>query len=165
MAEQQRFIRRGTARYFWVPAIANPATGPTRAELTAGVDITSWIAGISGFMVTSTQIAAPDMGSRFAKTIPGEAQAGDSSFRLYEDLNDDEVETTFVRDTEGYIVILRKGDRAAGASTPTKPMETWPSRVSSFSPAHSVDMTPADATVNFAITGEPFTTQTAPALA
>lgn len=162
---QRRFVRRGTALYKWLSAVADPEAGPTRAELAAGIDCTADIAGITGFSVSSTTIPTPDMGSRWESSIPGNLQSQDSSLRFYDDLDSDELDTTFTRDQEGFIVIMRKGDAVAGAGATPKPMETWPARVSSFAPSHSVDMTAADLTVSFSITSEPFTEQIVPAAA
>lgn len=152
--KQRRFVRRGTARYYWCLTIANPETGPTAAEITAGEDITSMIAAITGFSTTSTTIPTPDMGSRYESSIPGNTQSEDSSLRFYDDLDSEEIDETFPRDQEGYIVIDRKGT-AVG-----KPRETWPVRVASFAPNHTVDMNAADLTVSFSSTSEPYTEQT-----
>lgn len=150
-APQQRFIRRGVTRIHYLKVVAAPATGPTRAEIAAGLDITGWIAGVTGFSVTSATLSVPDMGSRFAGSIPSERTVADSSFRLYDDIASEEVEETFPMDDEGFVYIMRKGDKPA---TPTS--DLYPTRVASRTPNMTVDLAAADITASISITGEPW---------
>ena len=150
-APQKRFVRRGVAKFFYLKTIADDdALIPTRAEITAGMDITSWVRAVRGFQTTSSTIPTPDMGSRFAGSIPGETSVSDSGFDLYDDLDAEEVEETFPIEDDGYIVIMRKGDKPA---TPT--MDVYQTRVSSRAANYTTDLEPAYSAVAFSIDREP----------
>lgn len=157
---QKRFIRRGVAKFFYLKAVANPTVGPTRTELDAGIDITSWIAGISGFAVTATSVDTPDMGSRYASKIPGNIESGDSSFTVYDDIDSEEVETTFPMGDRGFVYIMRKGDKPA---TPTS--DLFPTEVASRTPNMTTDLSAASSVVNLTITGLPWLDLDIPAAA
>ena len=150
VAAQRRFIRRGIARFVYLKTVANPAVGPTRTELEAGVDFTSWIAAINGFQATPTSVPTPDMGTTFDSSIPGNLTVADSSIRVYDDLDVEEVESTFPEGDTGFVFIMRKGDKPASNSGDLFPVE-----ISNVAPNYTVDMSPADLTIGFNITGEP----------
>lgn len=161
MPPQKRFVRRGVSKFFYLKTVAatSPTAGPTRAEITAGVDVTDWIRAVTGFAVTAASIPAPDMGSRFDKTIPGNTSVADSSFTFYESIDDTEVEETFPLLDEGYVYIMLKGDKpllAGGA--------LYPVRVAARTPGLTADMTPAEISVGFSFTGDPRTDLVIPAL-
>lgn len=157
---QKRFVRRGVARIFYLPAVANPATGPTRAEVTAGEDITDKVAEMSGFAVNSGTIPTPDMGNRFTSTIPGETTVEDSTLTLWDDELTEDIEDTFPIDDIGYVYFMRKGDKP---TTPTG--DLFPTRVASRTPNWTTDMAGATVAVTFSITAPPSLDTAIPAAA
>jgi hypothetical protein len=147
---QKRFMRRGIARIYWLLTVADPVAGPTRAELTAGDDVTDNVAAVSGFTSSTTTIPTPDMGTRFEATIPGPITVADSSLRFYDDEDSEEIEELFVPETTGYVYFMRKGDKPTSATG-----DLFPARVSSRTPNYTVGNEPADNTVAFALTAPP----------
>jgi hypothetical protein len=78
IAAATRFSSRGFTVIYWLPACANIAS-PTRAELNAGTNLSSQVMDGSGWTVSSEQIDAPDMATRFTSKIAGSISAEDSS--------------------------------------------------------------------------------------
>lgn len=147
---QKRFVRRGVAKIYWLPSVADVAVGPTRAEIEAGLEVTDWTSEIAGFTVNSATIPTPDMGSRFTSSIPGEKTVDDSVLTFYDDEATEEIETAFPVDDEGFVYFMRKGDKP---TTPTG--DLYPGRVSSRAANWTTEMTGATVAVTFAITDEP----------
>lgn len=154
-----RFIRRGTSQFFFAPTVVSK-TGVTRENITAAEKITAWIADVSGWMLENNAAATPDMSSTFESSIPGTDSAADSSLTFYEDDVADDVETTFVKGTSGFIIIMRKGDVPASES-----MDVFPVRVASRAPEYSAGNEPARINVRFTISEEPAFDQAVPAAA
>jgi hypothetical protein len=156
----QRFMRRGITKFYFLSAVANPAAGPTRAELTAGTDLSPHISDIEGFSLENTPIETPDLASDFTSNIPGEDKADNSSLTFYEDQDADTIEALLAKGTEGFIAILRKGDVPA-----SKSLDTFPVRVGSRSAAYTTAAEPAKFRVSFNITGKPSQDKPVPAAA
>lgn len=159
----KRFVRRGVSKFYFLPAVADLATGPDRTELDAGADLTPEIADISGWMLENQAAATPDMGSTFEKSIPGLDSAADSSMTFYEpedepEVGDIDVDTLLPKGTEGFVVILRRGDKPASPS-----MDTFPVRVRSKGAEYSAGNDPARTAVAFSITEEPSLDKAVPA--
>jgi hypothetical protein len=144
-----RFIRRGVSKVRFAPTIANKAA-VSRAEITSSTDLTPSIAEINGWMLEASNVATPDMGSRFDSSVPGVITANDSNLVFYEDDTTDTIETLLPAGTEGNVLLFRKGDVPASAS-----LDVFPVRVSSKSPSYSTGNEAARFQVNFAITEEP----------
>lgn len=154
-----RYFPVSVRRYYYVPTIASPAA-PTRAELTAGTDLTGDVVdgGVSGFTLDGALVDIPDMGSKFTSSIPGRQTAGTSSIKLYADQTSSDARTLFVATptgspTTGYIVILPEGEWVTAES---KTMDVWPITVTS----NATDQATAAAgqmTVTFGITSAPHT--------
>lgn len=145
----KRFMRRGVMKVFISPTCAN-IHAVTRSELTAAEELTDEVADVSGWTVENSAIAVPDMGSRFAKNIPGEDSAADSSITFYEDAEDDWLIETVPKDFEGFIFLLRKGDVPG-----SKSLGAYPIRVASNSAEISAGNDAARAVAGFSITDEP----------
>ena len=156
---QRRFIRRGVSKFFFLPAVAN-INAVTRAEITAGEDLTDFIADVAGWQLENSSVATPDMGSPFESSIPGTDSAGDSSFTFYEDLDEEVIETLLPKGTNGFVVIMRKGDKPASTS-----MDTFPVRVASKGSEFSAGNDPARFNVRFTITSPPALDKPVPAAA
>lgn len=155
-----RFVRRGVTKIFFVPAVADIAVGATRAEITAGTDMSAQVAEVAGWLMTNQAIPTPDLGSSFESSIPGTNQTADSSLTFYEDLEDETLEEMLPPLTPGFVVFLRKGDKPT-----SKSMDTFPVRVASKSSAITTGNEAARWTASFGITGEPSLDQPVPAAA
>lgn len=149
MAEAVRYFPTGTTRYIWVPTIVATTKIPTRAEINAGTDLSTDLAEVSGWTVSSDLIDTPDINKRFTSRIPGRITAEDSSLTFYEDKVGDDVRALLPRDTAGYVVRMGGGDVTLSL------MDIFPVTVSSLSKNEGTDDEAARLTVEFAITSEP----------
>ena len=154
-----RYFHAGTAKVYFLPAIAAADKTPSRAEITAGTDLTNEIADMSGWLVGSGTITTPDLGSTFESNIPGKTSVDASSLTFYADLDGDDIRSVLPRGTAGFIVIADAGDAL------DKPADVFPVRVSSVGKTRSVGEESARLTVNFAITDEPAENVSLPATA
>ncbi len=156
-------MRRGITKLFFLKSIAAATNIPTRAELTTGpgaTDLSKGVSDIEGWSLENSPIDTPDLGSRFATSIPGEDKAAASSLTFYEDLASEVTETLLSKDETGYVVILRKGDIPQ-----SKSMDVFPVRVGSRAPSYSTGTEPAKFKVAFAITDIPTLDAAIPAAA
>ena len=154
-----RFNRKGTTKIKFVPTIASASLLPTRAEISAGNDLTDGINSIDGWNLENQPIETPDMGSTFVAKIDGDDQAADSSLGFYEDNTLDDIETDLAKGTVGFMCIFSKGDIPAA-----KGLDVFPVKVASNSKAYSTDNEAAKITVQFVITDRPVLNQTVPAV-
>ncbi|MFF4504835.1 hypothetical protein [Streptomyces sp. NPDC001401] len=152
MSSQQRFMRRGVTKFFFLQTIADPGNVPIRTELSGAnaTDLSGAISDIAGWSLANSPIDTPDMGSTLTTSIPGEDKADSSSLTFYEDQVTDTIETLLKKGVVGFVVIMRKGDVPA-----SKSMDVFPVRVASRAPAYSAGNDPAKFTVTFAISGKP----------
>ncbi|MGW1798641.1 phage tail tube protein [Streptomyces sp. NPDC001984] len=147
---QQRFMRRGVTKIYFLATIAAATNIPTRTELTAGTDLSGAISDIAGWSLGNSPIDTPDMGSTLTTSIPGEDKADASTLTFHEDKAGDSIETLLSKGEEGFVVLLRKGDVPA-----SKSMDVFPVRVASRAPAYSAGSDPAKFMVTFAVSDEP----------
>lgn len=147
---QKRFVRRGISKFYFLPTVAASSGIPTRAELSAGTDLSEYIADTAGWGVENTSVATPDMGSTFESSIPGTDAAADSSFTFYEDLDTDTIEALLPKSTNGFVVVMRKGDKPTSES-----MDTFPVRVATRTTEYSAGNDPARFSIRFTITSIP----------
>ncbi|MEV0237560.1 hypothetical protein [Nonomuraea sp. NPDC050786] len=157
MTPAVRFFPTGTTRYLWVPTIAAGTKIPTRTEIDAGTDLSTDLAEVSGFTVSSDLIDTPDINKRFTKRIAGRITAEDSSLTFYADRTGDDVRALLPMDEEGFIVRLPGGDVAASMGS------TFPVTVSSISEEAGTDDEAGRLVVEFAITDEPAVNWAVPA--
>jgi hypothetical protein len=142
-----RFYRRGISKTKWAPAVAG--TSPTRAEITAGVDLSPSVSGINGFQFSNSPIATPDLSDSFDSQISGPDTVTDSSLDFYDDDTATTIRTTLAKGTVGCMILMPYGD------VPTKRCEVW--RVTSLgvNDAWSLDATAAQFNVQFAVNLRP----------
>ncbi|MEU3787590.1 hypothetical protein [Streptomyces sp900129855] len=152
MNTQQRFMRRGVTKFFFLKTIAGTDNVPVRPELTGAnaTELSGAISDIAGWSLANSPIDTPDMGSTLTTNIPGEDKADSSSLTFYEDQVTDTIETLLKKSVTGFIVIMRKGDIEASRS-----MDVFPVRVASRAPSYSAGNDPAKFMVTFAISGQP----------
>jgi hypothetical protein len=149
LATSERYIDAGVTKIFYLPACANPSA-PTRAEITAGTDLSDQIASAAGWQLQGAEVETPDLGSTFNSKIPGKTSVDDSSLTFYADLSGDDVRSVLPRGTTGFIFIADGGD------VPGNKADNYPVRVRSVGKARTVEGTSAKVlTVSFSITSEP----------
>jgi hypothetical protein len=135
-----RYTSRGSTKIYWVVTIANYLS-PTRSELNAGTDLSPQLMDSSGWSVSSDQIDAPDMSTRFTSKIAGAITADDSSLTMYASKTGSDARTLMPQDANGYIVILFGGD------TTGNKMDVWPVTVASVAKQISVQGSDPDTLV------------------
>jgi hypothetical protein len=135
-----------TRKIYFVPTIAVPAT-PTRAELTAGSDLSLVIVGMTGFDQPVTFLTASPLGSPFDVKVSGRITPSDSSIDCLVSKSGTDVRTVLPRGTSGYFTAMWEGDIPT-----TGKMDVYPISVGSQSKA--VDTTAIQiVTISLAITG------------
>lgn len=129
-----RFYRKARTKYFALPAVADPKTGPTRVEIDAGTPLTD-IAAISGFSLTGSTVPTPDLDSRFVSSVPGDDTVENPSITFWDDDTATEIRDVLAKDTELFIVYMPYGD------VPAKRCEVW--QVTSLGVNDQVDLSAA----------------------
>lgn len=142
-----RFFRRGVSKVKFLPAVAG--TSPTRPEITAGVDLSPSIAGMSGFTLANNPITTPDLATNFDSQINGPDAAGNSSLTFFDDDTATAVRTAVAKGTVGYMVLFPYGDVTA------KRCEVWPVTSTGVNDGWDLGANAAQFTVGFAITSKP----------
>lgn len=150
-----RFFRRGVSKVKFLPAVAG--TSPTRAEITAGTDLSPSVAGIGGFTLTNAPISTPDLATNFDSQIDGPDTAGDSSLTFYDDDAATTVRSAVAKGTAGFMVLFPYGDVSG------KRCEVWPVKSTGVNDEWSLDASAAQFQVGFAVTAKPTQNATTPA--
>lgn len=150
-----KFFRRGVSKIIFLPAVAGAS--PTRAEITAGTDLSASITGLSGFQFNNKRIDTPVLSSSFTPQIDGPDETGDSSLTMLDDDTVSTIRTVLAKGTSGFLAMFPYGD------VPTKRMEKWPVKSSGVNDEWSLGNDPARYQVDFAITSQPTQTATIPA--
>jgi len=145
-----RFFQPEVSKVFFLPTIASAVLAATRAEITAGTDVSGEIADLSGWQVRADMIATPDLASRFVSQIAGRTKAEQSSITFYADKTANDVRTVMPRGQVGYIVFMDGGDVAT-----TGKMDVFPVEVTAVGKARSTGEQAFQITVDFAITEAP----------
>jgi hypothetical protein len=154
-----RFYTVGRTKCHFLPTIAAANMIPTRAEITAGTDLTGEIAEFEGWSTTSETIDTPDMVSRFVSRIPGAITAEDSSLSFYASTDSNDARSIFPRDTTGFIVWMDSGDVPT-----TGKMDIYKVNVASAPKVRSMDSATL-IRVDFTVTDEPVENAAIPAAA
>lgn len=144
----ERFIMPGVSKVFYLPTVADPVTGPTRAEITGGTELQDEISAIAGFSTTVNMVPTPDLKSRFTSQISGRITADQSSITFYADRGGVDVSTVLPADTTGFIYFMDGGD------VPTEKADLFPITVASNSKTRDVENAVVRV-VTFALTGKP----------
>lgn len=145
-----RFFQPEVSRVHFLPTIAATTLIPTRAEITAGTNVTAEIADLSGWQVRADMIATPDLASRFVSQIAGRTKAEQSSITYYADKTGDDIRTVNPRGQTGYIVFMDGGDVPT-----TGKMDVYPVEVAAVGKARSTGDQALQVTIDYAITGPP----------
>ena len=102
----------------WAPTIVLPAT-PARGELNAGISLTTFLFGLTGFTVEQQVIDIPDVITNTVVQRTGSNQIARSALEFYEDRVSTQVRTTLAAGTAGWIIKMPYGD------VPTLRCEVW----------------------------------------
>jgi hypothetical protein len=153
-----RFGDNATTVTYWLASIAATNLTPTRAELTAGINIGVDLVDSDGWTVEADQIDTQALNDPFQTKIPGSLSAPDSSLTFFTSKNGVDIRATLPRGTSGFVCFLDGGDTGGGK------METYPVTVTSNAVMRSFQSKDASKIkVGFAITKSPGQNLTIPA--
>lgn len=144
-----RFFQPGIVKIYYLPAIANANLTPSRAEITAGTDLTPEVDDIAGWSYSTTFIETKDAASRTRPKLAGPVSLDDSSITFNGSQDGDDVRTVLTRGDQGYIMWCDGGD------VPTQPAEVFPVEVGSVVAVRSLDNAAFKVRVDFGVTNVP----------
>lgn len=150
-----RFFQPGIVRVYWLPAVANQAA-VTRAEITAGTDLTPELDDWTGWSYSTTFIETKDASTRVSPKIAGRLSLEDSSMTFNGSKDGLDVRQVLTLDDSGFVLICDGGDVAG------YPAELFPGTVGAVVPVRSLDSSAYMVRVDFGVTNVP-TTVTLPA--
>lgn len=151
----------GRTTVWFLPTIASPQTGPTLAEITAGVRISKYLipTGLTGFETAQAEIDNSGLEDATDTKLPGRKSYSGTSVTFKEQASDvafTAIVTAMAESTDGYIVI-RDGILASVAAAAAQKVELYGVRtgVHSFLGRGEANallrrqiMTPVSSTVN-----------------
>lgn len=155
MPQTDRFWRRGFSKIKMLPAVAG--SSPTRAEITAGVDLSPFVASVAGFKLKNSPITTPDLSTAFDSQIDGPDTVGDSSLTCYDGSTASTVRSTCPKGTTLFAVLMPYGDVAG------KRCEVWQVRSTGVNDDWDLGTTAAQNEVGFAVLAVPNQNATIPA--
>ncbi len=150
-----RFFRRGVSAVKWAPVVAGAS--PTRAEINAGTNLTSDLAGINGFKISNSPISTPDLSTTFTTQMDGPDETDASSITFYDQDNATTIRTALAKGSAGYLLLFPYGDSVG------KRVEVWGAKSTGVNDEWSLDANAARFEVGFAITRLPAQNGTTPA--
>lgn len=153
-----RYFQPEVSKVFFLPTIVATNLTPTRAEITAGTDLTGEIADLSGWQVSADMIPTPDLAAKFVGQVAGRIKADNSSITFYASKSGTDVRATLPRGQAGYIAFMDGGDVAT-----TGKMDVYPVEVASVGKVRSTGDKALTLAINFAITRKPGEDLTIPA--
>lgn len=157
VAAVNRYINPGVTRIVFATSIAN-ISGPTRAEINAGQDVSRWVAASEGWAVNSEQVDTPNMAETFTSKIGGKTSAEDSSLTCYADIAGVDARDLWPRGTTGFILWMDGGDVAG------RDMDVYPVLVISQPKQRDPEGgSAARIMIQFSITAQPAENVTVPA--
>lgn len=113
IAAATRYFQPGVTKVVLIPSIATFASGPLRAEIDAGTDVSRDIAAISGWSIASERVDTPDLGTRFVSNVQGRLRAADSGLTFYASLDGADIRDELELDQALYVAFMDGGDVAA----------------------------------------------------
>lgn len=151
-----RRIYDGEIKVQWVPGlngIADPEF-PTLVEVNAGVDVTEHLQSIDT-PLEGEAVPSMDLSSAYRKTVAGPF-GGEITTVMYreDEVADDIAFPLFPRNTTGFFVIRRFGGSTVAFAS-LDPVEVWPVRVITRSPAAAESAVVQSFTANFAGLDDP----------
>lgn len=146
-----RFFQPGIVKVYFLPAIAASNRTPTRAEITAGTDLTPELDDWAGWSYSTTFIETKDASTRVSPKLAGRLSLDDSSMTFNGSVNGTDVRTVLTRDQSGFVLICDGGDVAG------RPAEVFPISVGAIVPVRSLDSDAFKVRVDFGVTNIPVT--------
>lgn len=124
MSFLDRYVRRGTGRYLWATALANPSA-PTEAEIAASTDITRDVRETSGATTNSEPVVLRRMTSPQEESIPGviPAQTHDVVFND-RNANASPYRSLFAKAATGWLILSPYGTPSVGDRVTVLPCES-----------------------------------------
>lgn len=107
-----RFFDVANTKIYYLPTISATNLTPTRAEMTAGVNLTSEIIDLVGWVVDAALFDTQNLQSPFQTFAPGNRSTPPSSLLFYTSKNGIDVRNTLSPGVTGYILFLDGGDIA-----------------------------------------------------
>lgn len=151
----QRYMQKGTTRFYWVPTVAATTLIPTAAEVTAGSRLDTQLFEIDGFNYATTFIEAPNMAEAFTPKELGSDEAADSTLGFYLlKGGTDTIRALFVRGTAGFVVIFYAGIAGATPAAADK-ADVWPVTIGGKSKLYTVGNELSRYRVGFGVTATP----------
>lgn len=144
-----RFFQPGIVKVYWLPAVAGP--DPTRAEITAGTDLTPELDDWAGWSYSTTFIETKDANSRIRPKLAGPVSLDDSSMTFNGSQDGQDVRQVLTRDDTGFVLICDGGDTEGYVG------ELFPASVGSVVPVRSLDADSFKVRVDFGVTNIPRT--------
>ena len=121
------FIHRGVSRILLLPAVAS-LMAPTRAEINAGVNLSSSLAGVGGFALDNAVNEVVPVGSAFVEQVPGVFRTtGPCTLTLYDNLSSAAVRAACAPGFVRYVLLLPYGDVAG------RRCEVWTTKIAAAS--------------------------------
>lgn len=157
LSPSTRYVHPETTRVYWLSSIANPTLWANRAELNAGKDLTAEVAELSGWNVRALLRVTQVADDNFVPRRPDVLDVDDSSIVFYGDRLGVDIRSLLHRGDEGNIVFLYGGDVAGNR------MDVFPVEVAALPRTVTVDGSPAQIAVQFAVTAEPLQDASVPA--
>jgi hypothetical protein len=147
IAATERFFAPEVTKIVFVTELGSKSS-PLRSEIDGGLELSGEVSDASGWNVSSAQIDTPDYGKKFTGKIGGRTEVADSSLKMYQSQDTDDIRRVMPRNTRGFILIMWGGD------VPTQMMDVYPVEVLSNGKTIP-DSAAADITISFSITDEP----------
>lgn len=142
------FFRRGSgAKVMFAPAVAG--SSPTRAEITAAIDVTPQLNAMNGWKLANAPIDTENLAERFTPQIEGPDTVPASTLVLLDDNASSTVRVALSKGTAGSMLLFPYGD------VPTKRMEVWPVKSTGVNDEWTVGTEPARVEIGVAITKTP----------
>lgn len=146
-----RFFQPQIVKILWIPTIADAGLAPTRAEMTAGTDLTPEVDDIGGWSYSTTFIETKDAASRVRPKLAGPVSLDDSSITFNGSQDGDDVRSVLTRGDTGYIMWCDGGDVESQLA------EVFPVEVGSVVPVRSLTDANFKVRVDFGVTNVPQT--------
>jgi hypothetical protein len=138
------YVAQGVRKFYWLPSVANVAA-VTRAEMTAGTDLTGNVTGLAGFDKKQNFVKRSTFGSADVGTIAGTRELSDSSMSFEQGANSVDVRSLLTEALVGYMLILNEGD------VPGQKMDVFKAQVGSVAPQQQIGDNEAQIDIAFGL--------------
>lgn len=141
------YVAQGPRRCYWLTTVAN-MSAVTRAEMTAGTDLSQSITALSGWGQNQNFAPKSVLGSSVIGKIAGTTELLDSSMSFSAGQNSVDARALFVLTipiTTGYMLVLNEGDVAG------QKMNVFKAGVGAVTPQQQMGDTQAQVDVSFGL--------------